>query len=180
MVECELVRATVRIVQSLQPRQSLCILAARMMHDWLTARGIESSVLPCRVLVWNDAIPEPESWSVGIGHGYPDARSAAFGYHTGRDSYNGHLVVRSGNLILDPTLGQASDPARKICAGPLVARVQGEQFFTGVARFSDVFRWGLQPSLRITYAAEPADLSYRRTPDWNCAPRAEFGALLDR
>lgn len=150
------------------------------MHDWLTERGIAAAVLPCRVLLWNDALPEPEAWSVGIGHGYPDERSAPFGYHTARDSYNGHVVVRAGDLILDPTLGQASDPARKVCAGPLLARVQGAAFFAGVARFSDVFRWGGQPPLRVTYAAEPADLSYRRTPDWNCAQRTGFRDLLER
>lgn len=179
MVARSLLQATASIVQSLEPRQSICILAARLMHDWLCENGFRPAILPCRVLLWNDAVPEPEAWSVGIGHGYPDARDAAFGYHTGRDSYNGHVVVRLGDLILDATLGQASDAARKMYAGPLLARVDGDAFFAGVARFSETFRWGVHPSLCVTYTAEPGDLSYRRTPDWNCAHRAQLHALLE-
>lgn len=162
-----LLRATTSLVQTLEPRQSLCILAARLMHDWLTQHGIQSAVLPNRVSV---------AECVRIGYGYPDERNAAFGLHTARQSYNGHLVVRVGQMILDPTLGQASDPAQGIFTGPLLARVANPAFFAGVVDFADDFRWGNGPVHRVRYCAEPADLSYRRTYHWN-DPQRE--ALLE-
>lgn len=180
MVARALLQATARIVQSLEPRQSLCILAARLMRDWLAEHGFRPAILPCRVLLSNDAVPEPQGWSVGIGHGYPDRPDAAFGLHTRRDSYNGHVVVRVGDLILDATLGQASDATRHINAGPLLACIPNEAFFAGVARFSEVFRWGEHPSLRVTYSAEPADSTYLRAHDWNCPQREDLHSLLQR
>lgn len=162
-----LLRSTAGLLKSLEPQESLCILAARLLRDSLTEYGIESSVLPCRVMIWNDALIERGAWCVGIGHGYPDDPRAPFGYHPGRTSYNGHLVVRVGDLILDPSLGQAKDPAHQIFTGPLLARVNRPAFFAGVGHFTDVFRWDRHPALRVTYAAEPHDWSYRRTAHWN-------------
>lgn len=158
---------TARLVQSLEPRESLCILAARVLQDSLTSYGVESSILPCRVMIWNEALFERGAWCVGIGHGYPDDPHAAFGYHPNRESYNGHLVVRVGDFILDPCLGQAKDALHGIHTGPLLARVNRPAFFAGVVHFSDVFRWGDHPSLRVTYVAQPHDLSYRRTAHWS-------------
>lgn len=162
-----LLRSTASLVRSLEPQESLCILAARVLHDSLNHYGIQASVLPCRVMIWNDALVERGAWFVGIGHGYPDDPRAAFGYHPLRNSYNGHVVVRVGDTILDPSLGQATDPARGIFAGPLLAKIERPGFFAGVMPFSDVFRWADHPALRVTYLAQPNDLSYRRTPHWN-------------
>lgn len=162
-----LLRSTAGLVQSLEPRESLCILAARVLHDSLAEYGIESSIVPCQVMIWNAALVERGTWCVGIGHGYPDEPRAPFGYHPARNSYNGHLAVRVGDMILDPSLGQATDPAHAIFTGPLLARVDRAAFFAGVTQFSDVFRWGEHPALRVTYLAQPQDLSYRRTPHWN-------------
>lgn len=178
MILQSLLRGTTALVQSLEPGQSLCILAARLMHDWLTDNGIPSAVLPCRVTIWNDVLMERGGGYVSIGYGYPDDLRAAFGYHTRRDSYNGHLVVRVGDLILDPTLGQASDPARRIVAGPLLARVDRPGFFAGVTHFADTFRWGAHPALRVAYEAQPSDLTYRRTYHWNDPTRRELGGVL--
>lgn len=172
-----LLRSTARLVQSLEPRESLCVLAARVLYDSLREHAIECSVLPCRVMIWNDALIERGAWCVGIGHGYPDEPRAPFGYHTARESYNGHLVVRVGDVILDPSLGQATDPAHHIFTGPLLAKVTRAAFFAGAVHFSDVFRWGMHPALRLTYVAEPHDLSYRRTPHWH-DPYACESALI--
>jgi hypothetical protein len=174
-----LLRATATLLQSLEPGQPLCVLAARLMHDWLDRRGIENAVLPCRVTLWNEALLEREANFVSIGYGYPDDRQARFGYHPARGSYNGHLVVRVDDLILDPTLGQASDHTRGIVAGPLLARVQPPAFFAGITEFADVFRWGVNAPLRVAYAAEPTDLSYRRTYHWNDPYRAQLLKLLE-
>lgn len=162
-----LLRATATLVRTLEPGQALCILAARLMRDWLLQHGVDSTVLPCRVSIWNAAVLEREAEFVSIGYGYPDDRRAAFGYHPARDSYNGHLVVRAGDVILDPTLGQASSPAFGIVSGPLMARVKQPTFFAGISDFADEFRWGANPPMRVSYRAEPADLSYRRTYHWN-------------
>ena len=173
-----LLRATATLVQTLEPGQPLCILGARLMHDWLLQHGVESSVLPCRVTIWNAAVLEREAEFVSIGYGYPDDRRAAFGYHPARDSYNGHLVVRVGDMILDPTLGQASNPVLGIVSGPLMARIKQPTFFAGIGDFADEFRWGLGPRMRVSYRAEPTDLSYRRTYHWNDPQRAELVAAL--
>jgi hypothetical protein len=160
-----LLRATASLVRTLEPRQSLCILAARLMHDWLTQHGIQPAVLPSRVSV---------AECVRIGYGYPDDPHAAFGFHTARYSYNGHLVVRIGDIILDPTLGQASSLAQEIFTGPLLARVKNRAFFAGVVDFEDDFHWGNGPVHRVRYSAEPADLSYRRTFLWNDPQREQL------
>lgn len=160
-----LLRATTSLVRTLEPRQSLCILAARLMHDWLAQHGLQPAVLPSRVSV---------AECVRIGYGYPDDPHTAFGLHTARQSYNGHLVVRVGDIILDPTLGQASDPAQGIFTGPLLARVINPAFFAGVVDFADDFRWGNGPVHRVRYSAEPADLSYRRTYHWNDPQREDL------
>lgn len=174
-----LLRAVAALVQSLEPGRPLCVLAARLMHDWLNRNGIENAVLPARVSIWNEALMEREASYVSIGYGYPDDRNAAFGYHPKRDSYNGHLVVRAGDIILDPTLGQASNPALGILAGPLLARVPRPAFFAGVTEFADVFRWAGQAPVHVAYRAEPTDLSYRRTYHWNDPWREELLSLLD-
>lgn len=174
-----LLRGTAALMQTLEPGKPPCVLAARLMHDWLNARGIENSVLPVRVTIWNEVVFERESWFVNIGHGYPGDRGAAFGYHPARDSYNGHLVVRVGRILLDPTLGQASNPALGIVAGPLLARVVNPAFYAGITEFADVFRWGANAPLRVAYRAEPSDLSYRRTYHWNDPYREQLVRALD-
>ena len=144
------------------------------MHDWLERHRIESCVLPCRVAISNCT----GAWCVGIGQGYPDDRAAAFGYHPLRNSYNGHLLVRVDDFILDTTLGQVSDHRHGIFAGPLLARVSHPTFFVGITPFSDVFRWDAHPPNQVTYAAEPTDLTYQRTHDWHHPQARELGDLL--
>ncbi len=173
-------------------RLDACILAARLLHDVFAADEIEVALLPCRVAVWNgvwiryvaehgappQTLAESErlaaagGWCSAMGAGYIDARDVAFGFDRARRAYNGHLVaVVADRWLVDPTLGQVTDPQRAIAAGPLVTEICDAAFLRGEVALANLFAWGDAPPVHVTYEAVPDDLSFRDAPIWS-APEA--------
>lgn len=169
-------------------RADACIAASRALARVLELRGHKARLLPCRVAVWNrvwighiaETGRSPGSmdeatdlmmrggWCVALGAGYPDDRDAPFGYRPERNSYNGHMVVVADDRwLLDPTLGQTSDPEHLIVTGPLTTSIDDPRFLQGRAHLASLFVWPPHDRVHITYEAMPNDISFRATDIWD-------------
>ena len=81
--------------------QQACILAALTVRDLLLAAGQRARVRPCRVQILRRDPEGTPTHELVIGD--PDDTHAS-------GHWNGHMIVETGELAIDPTLGQARRP----------------------------------------------------------------------
>ena len=169
-------------------RADACIAASRALAHVLELRGHRARLLPCRVAVWNRVwikhvsetgrVPSTMDeatdllfqggWCVALGAGFPDDRHARFGFHPERAQYNGHMVVVvDDRWLLDPTLGQTSDPEHLIVTGPLCTEIDVPNFLGGEDHLKSLFVWPPHDRVHVTYEAVPHDISFRATEIWH-------------
>lgn len=91
-----------RILQIIPNRVDTCLPSCLMIHEVLKAYGIGHEFLPVRCEIRNLYVGQDyEPWGIGIDR---------------------HLVVVVGNMILDPSLDQASRPKYGMNFGPMLFR----------------------------------------------------------
>lgn len=155
-------------------RVDCCILATRIGVRALEIVGVPARPLTVRVIVYNGPLfkrmqagmvpadtaelvrwgDEDGSYSLGLGFGENDSKWA------------GHLVIVSGDRMLDPTIPQANRPHWGIRVEPLVAEAPAS-FLEGRQRLVLTTN-----GVVLKYQAWPDDESYKFYPDWTCDTEA--------
>jgi hypothetical protein len=158
-----------------------CILSTRIGIAVLEYFGVDAMPLSVRAGFMNrEAIelmdaghPESDvgkvggSWGVGIGVGIEGDRPG---------HWDGHLVIRAADYILDLNSGPASRPQRAIpVPASLVLRIPPD-FITGQEQYA----WPLDHDVTAVYKHTPANDGWRKSPDWtgDDRHRATAGRLI--
>lgn len=154
-----------RILRSCRPDS--CVVSCKAAQRLLRLMEIEAKPLACSVLVvnrqWQDRteaglspLDDPEAWSVGIGRKYVEPE---------RYQGIGHLILIAPdrNLLIDPSLDQASRPLMPI--EPLVIWLEPGQ--REILMAGGTLSWQ-NPStgVCVVYTGHPDDRGYTRSPNW--------------
>lgn len=141
---------------------SVAIVNARMAR--ILKEHIHIPVDYCERLAFFE---REDAWGLGIGIGDP---LPGYGPAHG---FDGHLVLRVMQTLVDASLQQADRPQKGISLGSLIAYEPGREFFRDHINRpeSRVIVNGCELTYRCTF-----DASYRQSPDWNA--REELIVML--
>jgi hypothetical protein len=100
-------------------------------------------------------LKKEKAWNISIGAGEPMI--------SGPSGFNGHVVLRVGNSLVDASLAQADRAEHDIDLGSFIDCEPGRDFFQG----ADLPQYGIQGRGCVVFYQRLLDKTYQDAIDWN-------------